>query len=133
MKFKPATSKSRDARRCAAFTLAEVLAALTFMAIVIPVAIEGLHVANRAGVVAQRKTAAARVAERVLNESLLGSQSQSMGRNGTVEEAGIEYRWTIRHTLWPEDAMRMVTAEVIFNVQGQPHDIRVSTLVGNER
>ncbi len=71
MKFKPATSKSSVARRTAAFTLAEVLAALTFMAIVIPVAIEGLRIANRAGVVAQRKTVAARVADSVLNEALV--------------------------------------------------------------
>ena len=33
----------------AAFTLAEVLAALLFMAIVIPVAVEGLHIASLAG------------------------------------------------------------------------------------
>ena len=133
MKSSPATSRSRDARRFGAFTLAEVLAALAFMAVVIPVAIEGVHVANRAGVVAQRKSVAARIAERVLNESLVGSQSQSAGRNGMVQESGIEYRWTIRHTIWPEDAMRLVTAEVLYNVQGQEHDVRVSTLVGNER
>lgn len=133
MKLQPATSKSPDARRLGAFTLAEVLAALTFMAVVIPVAIEGLQIANRAGVVAQRKSVAARIAERVLNESLVGSQSQSAGRNGTVPESGIDYRWTIRHTIWPEDSMRMVTAEVLFNVQGREHDVRVSTLVGNER
>ena len=133
MKSSPATSRSRDARRLGAFTLAEVLAALAFMAVVIPVAIEGVHVANRAGVVAQRKSVAARIAERVLNESLVGSQSQSAGRSGTVQESGIEYRWTIRHTIWPEDAMRLVTAEVLYNVQGQEHDVRVSTLVGNER
>ena len=129
MKFKPATSKSRDARWHGAFTLAEVLAALTFMAIVIPVAIEGLHIANRAGVVAQRKTIAARVAERVLNEALIGSQSQA--RNGVVQEGSMDYRWSIRQTTWPEDTMRVVTAEVVFFVQGQEHDVRLSTLVSN--
>jgi len=42
MKFKPATSRTPVAKRnkrTGAFTLAEVLAALSFMAIVIPVAI----------------------------------------------------------------------------------------------
>ena len=129
MKFKPAISKSRDARRHGAFTLAEVLAALTFMAIVIPVAIEGLHIANRAGVMAQRKTVAARVAERVLNESLIGSQSPT--RNGVVQEGVMEYRWSIRQTTWPEDTMRLVTAEVVFVVQGQEHEVSLSTLVSN--
>jgi type II secretory pathway pseudopilin PulG len=133
MKFKPATSNTRVARRPGAFTLAEVLAAMTFMAIVIPAAIEGMHIANRAGVVAQRKAVATRVAERVLNEALLGSQSQGSARNGVVQEGAIEFRWTVRHSIWPEDAMRVVTAEVLYLVQGQEHDVRLSTLVGNER
>lgn len=133
MKFKPATSKLPVARRTGAFTLAEVLAALTFMAIVIPVAIEGLRIANRAGVVAQRKTVAARVADNVLNEALVASQSQAGARNGVVQEGAIDYRWSVRYTTWPEDTMRLVTAEVIFLVQGQEHDVRLSTLVGNER
>ena len=104
---------------------------LTFMAIVIPVAVEGLHIANRAGVVAQRKSVAARVAERVLNESLVASQSQAGARNGVAQEGAIDYRWSIRYTTWPEDTMRLVTAEVLFLVQGQEHDVRLSTLVSN--
>ena len=44
-----------------AFTLAEVLAAMLFLAIVIPAAVEALHVASLAGEVAARKGAAARI------------------------------------------------------------------------
>ena len=67
MKF--ASKPGNPARRiyCQAFTLAEILAALVFMAILIPVAMEGLSVASRVGVTAARKTEAALVAERVLN------------------------------------------------------------------
>ena len=136
MKFKPATSRTPVAKRnkrTGAFTLAEVLAALTFMAIVIPVAIEGLHIANRAGVVAQRKTVATRVAENALNEALVSSQSQGGARNGVVQEGAVDYRWSIRYSIWPEDSMRVVTAEVLYLVQGHEHDVRLSTLVGNER
>ena len=133
MKFKPATGKSCVARRIGAFTLAEVLAALTFMAIVIPVAVEGLHIANRAGVVAQRKSVAARVADRVLNEALVASQSQAGARNGVVQEGSIDYRWSIRYATWPEDTMRLVTAEVLFLVQGQEHEVRLNTLVSNSQ
>src|ERR1700690_495646 len=61
---------ARRLRRESAFTLAEVLAALLFLAIVIPAVVETLHVASLAGEVAARKGAAARVADRVLNESL---------------------------------------------------------------
>ena len=58
----------------AGFTLAEVLAALLFMAVVIPVAVDGLRVASRASVLGQRKAVAARIAESVLNEQVVASQ-----------------------------------------------------------
>jgi general secretion pathway protein I len=133
MKFNRPSPSWRAAKRArAAFTLAEVLAALAFMAIVIPVAVEGLHVANRAGVVAQRKSVAARIADRVLNEALIGGQSQSTSRNGVVQEGAQEYRWSIRYQPWPEDAMRLVTVEVVFPVQGQDHDVQLSTLISTQ-
>jgi type II secretory pathway pseudopilin PulG len=119
-------------RARAAFTLAEVLAALAFMAIVIPVAVDGLRVANRAGVVAQRKSVAARIAERVLNEALIGGQSHSTARNGVVQEGAQEYRWSIRYQAWPEDAMRLATVQVVFPVQGEDHDVQLSTLVSTQ-
>ena len=41
-------------RNCRAFTLAEVLAAMLFIAIVIPAAVEAMHLASLAGEVAAR-------------------------------------------------------------------------------
>jgi type II secretory pathway pseudopilin PulG len=61
-------------RSASAFTLVEVLAALAFMAIVIPVAVEGLRVANLAGQVGQRRAVAARIADRILNELFVTGQ-----------------------------------------------------------
>ena len=55
-------------RRHSGFTLAEVLAALLFLAIVIPVTLQGLRVASMAGEVGQRKMIAARIGNKVLNE-----------------------------------------------------------------
>ena len=118
-------------RRVGGFTLAEVLAALVFMAIVIPVAVQALRVANLAGQVGLRKAAAARVAERVLNESIITTQMQGLSQNGVVEEGQQQYRWTIRSEPWRYDAMLLLTIEVIFTVQGQKYDVRLSTLVNN--
>ena len=116
-------------RARAAFTLADVLAALAFMAIVIPVAVEGLRVANLAGQVGERKAVAARVAERVLNELVVAGQWQGTSQNGTVQEGVQQYRWLMRAEPWSVDAMRLVTVQVFFSVQGQDHDVRLSTLV----
>jgi hypothetical protein len=118
-------------RRLAAFTLAEVLAALVFMAIVIPVAVEALRIANLAGQVGIRKAAAARVAERVLNEMLITTQFQGLSQTGAVDEGPQQYRWTIRSEPWSQDAMLLVSVEVLFTVQGRDYDVRLSTLVSN--
>jgi type II secretory pathway pseudopilin PulG len=124
------TAASRRHRR-AAFTLAEVLAALAFMAIVIPVAVEGLRVANLAGQVSQRKVVAARVADRVLNEWLVTGQSQSPAQSGVVREGTQEYRWSLRMQPWNQDTMRLVTVEVLYTVQGQDYDVHLNTLLDN--
>ena len=113
----------------AAFTLAEVLAALAFMAIVIPVAMEGLQIANRAGQVGHRKATAARIADRVLNEVIVTGQWRTSTQGGTVQEGQQNYRWSLRSEPWQQGTMRVVTVQVTYPVQGENYDVNVSTLV----
>ncbi len=116
-----------------AFTLAEVLAALVFMAIVIPVALEGLSVASRAGEVAARKGEAALVAERVLNENLITTNWNTAVQNGTIRQGIRDFKWTLRSQPWTFDpnqnALRLLSVEVSFAAQGQDYTVRLSTLV----
>jgi type II secretory pathway pseudopilin PulG len=122
------SSVIRHSKLSAAFTLAEVLAALAFMAIVIPVVVECLHIATRAGEVAQRKSEAARVAERVLNESVVtGSWNQS-DQNGTVEDGQRRFDWTLQNQPWNQDPMRLLTVQVKYTVQGRDYSVQLSTL-----
>ena len=97
-----------------AFTLAEVLAAMLFLAIVIPVAVEALHVSSLAGEVAARKGAAARIADRILNESLVTTNWSGGVQSGTISEGALDFRWTLTSQNWPQDSMQMLTAEVKF-------------------
>src|SRR5262245_42451665 len=132
MRFNQAHRPASAAKRArAAFTLAEVLAALAFMAIVIPVAVEGLRIANLAGQVGQRKAAAAQIAERVLNEWMLTSQSQIPAQSGTIQQGVQQFRWTVQIESWPEDNMRLVTVRIIYLVQGRDYDVHLSTLLDN--
>jgi type II secretory pathway pseudopilin PulG len=116
------------ARRDSAFTLAECLAAMVFLAIVIPVAVEALHVSSLAGQVAARKGEAARVADRVLNQSLVMSNWDSGPQNGTIGERQDEFRWTLNSQSWPKDSMKLLTAEVTFTAQGHDYSVSISTL-----
>jgi hypothetical protein len=120
----------------AAFTLAEVLAAMLFLAIVIPVAVQALHISTLAGEVAARKGAAARIADRVLNESLVTTNWTGTAQNGTVSEGPIDYQWTLSAQGWPPQqsplnstiSMEMLTAQVMFQAQGKTYAVRLSTL-----
>ncbi len=165
MRFNPSsrtrTGNSRG-RAQAGFTLAEVLAALLFMAIVIPVAMQGLHIATRAGVVSVRKMDAARIADRLLTESIIMTNWVQSFQSGVVEENGRTYPWSISSELWiqmqtnqPVDlasgmgviagsqplvnqstanqiTMNLLTVEVNYFVQEEKYTVRLSTLVNPE-
>ena len=119
---------TRGTRRCAAFTLSEALAALLFMAIVIPVVVQAIHTASLAGEVAARKSAAVRVADEVLNESLVMTNWSSGPQSGTKTQGGLEFQWKLTSQSWPADTMQIVTAEVGFSAQGKQYSVKLSTL-----
>ena len=123
-------SASRNA--ASAFTLAEVLAALMFMAIVIPVAVQGLRIASRAGELAERKREAGRVAEKILNESIVTTNWNKSASSGTINEADREYRYTLRTESWSQSTMQLLSVEVMFPVQGQDHAVQLSTLANTQ-
>jgi hypothetical protein len=109
----------------------EVLAALAFMAIVIPVTIEAFRVASLAGQVGQYKAVASRIADRTLNELIVTGLYRNTTQRGTVREGVLDYQWTMRSEPWPLSTMRLVTVQVSFPVQGRDYDVRLSTLAPN--
>lgn len=140
----------------AGFTLAEVLAAMLFLAIVFPTVVEALHVASLSGEVAVRKKAAARIADRILNESIVTTNWNGNVLNGTVTEGALNFDWTMSVQDWPvnpvqlpssglnvpttgtqpmlvqnmpQNLMQMLTAEVAFQAQGKVYSVTMSTLV----
>ena len=120
----PALNKRREA----AFTLAEVLAAMLFLAIVIPTAVEALRIATLGGEVAMRKSAATRVADRILNESLVTTNWSAGVKSGTAAEGVLDFKWTLTSQPWPQDSMQLLTAEVTYSAQGKDYSVKLSTL-----
>ena len=119
-------------QNCSAFTLAEVLAALLFMAIVIPVAVQGLRISSRAGALAERKREAVRVAEKILNESIVTTNWNKSATSGTITEADRDYRYTLRTESWTESTMQLLSVEVTFPVQGEDYAVQLSTLANTQ-
>ena len=133
-------ARTRVSRHASAFTLAEVLAAMLFLAIVIPAAVEALHVSSLAGEVAARKGAAARIADRILNESLVTTNWSGGAQNGTVSDGALDFNWTLTTQNWPQGqnpvnsmiSMEMLTTEVKFLAQGKDYSVKLSTLVNSQ-
>ena len=102
---------------------------MLFLAIVIPAAVEAMHLASLAGEVAARKGAAVRVADRILSESLVTTNWNNGTQSGTTSEGALEFRWTLTSQTWPQDAMQLVTAEVKFSAQGKDYSVKLDTLL----
>jgi hypothetical protein len=105
------------------------------MAIVIPVALEGLSIASRAGEVAARKSDAALVADRILNESLVTTNWTQTVQSGTLRQGLRDFRWTLHNDPWTVDprdnAMRLLTVDVAYTAQGKDYSVRLSTLANS--
>jgi type II secretory pathway pseudopilin PulG len=119
------------ARRVRAFTLVEVLAALVFMAIVIPATIQALQIATLAGEVAERKAVAARVAQRILDENIVTTNWDQSALKGVVTDGNRDFNWTLSNDAWSENPMRLLTVEVDYAAQGKNYSVRLSTLADN--
>jgi type II secretory pathway pseudopilin PulG len=106
-----------------------VLAALAFLAIVIPVAVEGIRIAGRAGAVAERKTEAIRVAETLLETLIVTSPTPPAAQSGVLREGSRDYRWQLVSQPWDKDALQRVSLVVQFAVQGRDQEVRLDTLL----
>jgi len=120
----------------AGFTFVEILASMLFMAIVIPVAVQGITIASRAGVAAERKRIAAELADEKITEFILDDSWREGEQEGTFENLGAQiesgYRWTLATTAWEEDTMRLITVTVYYTVQQKELSVQLSTLAPEE-
>ena len=126
---------NRRARRLssAGFTFVEVLAALLFLAVVVPAVVTALTVSNRAAEITDRGTTAGELAENKLNEMLVDNAWQtSSNTSGTFGDAFPGYRWEMTVDNWSADtanAVNELRVEVFYPVQGKERSVRLSTLV----
>ena len=110
------------------FTLVEALTAIVVLGIIIPVAVRGLQIASLAGEVAQRKSVALRVADRILNELVVTGQWQRTA-NGNAIEGDETYRWQLKTQAWEKDSLKLLSLHVFYLTRGQSYDVRLCTVV----
>jgi prepilin-type N-terminal cleavage/methylation domain-containing protein len=120
-------------QRAAGFTLVEVLAALAFLAFVIPAIVQGLTLSNRAGVIAERSGLAGEFAQNKMSELLTGDAwSNAPNTSGDFGAGASGYHWKMSTDNWPADSSNPMTelaVDVSYQVQGQSFNVHLSTLV----
>jgi type II secretory pathway pseudopilin PulG len=114
------------------FTFVEVLAAMLFMAILVPIIVQGLVIANRAGVVAERKRIASQLADRMLADMMITGDWRNGEQEGDFGEEWPDYSFILETQAWDLDTMRMVTLQVLYHVQGKEYTVSLSTLAPEE-
>ena len=111
------------------FTFVEVLAALAFLGLLIPVVVGALTLANRAGVVSERTQVATQLAENRLNELTVGNLWTTAESRGDCGADWPGYRWELTQAAWAADnTMTELTVRVFFAVQGDEHAVQLTTL-----
>lgn len=115
------------------FTFVEILAALLFLALVVPVLLGALMVSNRTSLLAERGAIAGELAQNKLGEMLIANAWQaSPSAKGDFGGDYPGYRWAINTTGWTGDSVHPMTeldADVFYTVQGHEYNVRLSTLV----
>lgn len=112
-----------------AFTFVEILAALFFLAILIPVIVEGVTLSSRISVLTERGTIATELAQNKMCELTLGDTWVSADAAGDFGEDRQGYRWEVTQSTWDMDAMTLLAVKVYFTVQGVERSVTLSTLV----
>jgi hypothetical protein len=96
-----------------------------------------MHIASLAGTVAARKGEAARVAQRLLTESLVTTNWSQSSQSGTLTEGQRQFRWTMHTYPWTQDPNQNVilklSVEVFFTAQNRDYSVRLSTLVDSSQ
>jgi len=116
-------------RRACGFTFVEILAALVFLAILVPAVVEGITISNRASVIAERSAIATELAQNKLTELTLNGAWVSADSRADFGEDWPGYRWELTQSTWDMDAMTVLTVKAFFTVQGQEQSVSLSTLV----
>lgn len=111
------------------FTFAEILAAMMFLALVIPVAMQAITISSHAGTVASRKATATRLGDALLQELAITDQWRSGVQSGQFEAPYDSYQWQIQSEPWDQQGMTQLSMQVQFMARDQMFDVVLTTLV----
>jgi prepilin-type N-terminal cleavage/methylation domain-containing protein len=114
------------------YTLVEVLVTLVLVAIVLPVAMEGVSLAAGMAGEARRQSEAATLARQKLDELIVTDTWRSGQLQGDFGLEWPDFQWHAFEAAWEVSELRLLTVEVAWSSRGRPRSLQVSTLVPAE-
>jgi prepilin-type N-terminal cleavage/methylation domain-containing protein len=116
------------------FTLVEILVTFVLIALIIPVAMEGISLATKLGTKSKQEIKAGTLAETKLAAFLLSGDWSSGDQSGQFEGDDSEYRWKLEVKDWEEqDSMKQLNMAVEWtDPSGVNHSVALSTVVYSE-
>lgn len=130
LKFQIPDLRSRRRRRARGMTLIEVLATVVLMAIVLPVAMQGVSLAVAASQNARQRTEAASLAESKLAQLVATGDWQYGLLSGDFGDDWPEYRWNGSAEPWQNSVtLRQLSVRVTWTARGQERQVVLTTLV----
>jgi type II secretory pathway pseudopilin PulG len=112
------------------FTLVEILATFVLMAIILPVAMQGISMAAKLASQAKHRVAAATLAQQTLNELVLSGDYEDGDQEGEVSGDSTVYFWRLDVLDWEEeDSMQQLELSVTWESAGSGENtVTLSTL-----
>lgn len=112
------------------FTLIEILATFVLIAIILPVAMEGISLSTRMASESRRKIEAGTLAEKKLTEVLIAKDWADGDQNGNFGDEHPEFTWRFEVLDWEkEELMRQINLYVEWTASKKTHAVVVTTLV----
>jgi len=119
----------RSGQNRGAFTIIEVLATLTLVAIVLPAVVNGLLLCLATAEYARQQAQAASLAQSKLAEIVATGQLYNAELSGDFGSDWPEYKWTAKLNSWEDSRLIQLDVSVIWTRRGENRDVTLSTLV----
>ena len=111
------------------FTLIEILATFVLIAIILPVAMEGISLSARMAGNSNKKIEAGALAEKKLTEILITKDWMNGDEEGDFGDEYPDYKWRCEVLDWEkEDLVRQIDLYVEWTSTGRSHSIVLTTL-----
>lgn len=110
------------------FTLVEVLASLTLVGLVLPVAVGGISLAMGLGRESRQRTEAAALAQSKLVEAVATGDWQGARDDGDFGDEWPDYSWEMLVDDWEEPGITEVAVTVSWTARGRERTVTMTTL-----